>query len=289
MKKSFLLLLLIISLTNHSFKLPITQAQTSTDPITIVFVGASNTEEGYRANVSYVSRLSSFGDPWQDANLVNEGHAGWGMFSYFEKPTMIAEHVIKYEPNYVFIYLGGNDVVTGRGGKLNQSYRYFLETLDQLDVNNTIKQVFMINFNWGLWLLTATDADIADYQKDRQMYVDIANDFDLLLLDFHDTFENHTEYFIEGDGHINDLGHQVIAEQIHLTTADIIAPPISSSLTTVSSSTVSSTTVSQTELTNSTKESLNETNTTDSLYPTPMIHFFAILIVFKFRSRKLTD
>lgn len=283
MIKSFLMLLLFLSLTNLSLELPITQAQPSTDPIIIVFVGASNTEEGYRANVSHVTLLKSFGDPWEDANLINEGHAGWGLFSYYNKPNVINEHIMKHKPNYIFIQLGGNDAATGRRNLLNDSYRYLLDTIYQLDVNNTIRQIFMINFNWGLFFLDFTEVIKEEFFYDRSLYQNISKNYDLFLLDFFNVFENHTEYYINGDGHINDLGQQVIAEQIHLATSDIIAPPVTSSQSTTTSSKISSSTISQNELINSTMGTLIDSNDNVLYYPSVIMNISAISMVIRFR------
>ena len=210
--------------------------------------------------------------------MINEGHAGWGLFSYYNQPNVITEYIMDNKPNYIFIQLGGNDAATGRRQLLNDSYGYLLDTIYQLDVNNTIIQIFMINFNWGLWFLDLTDEEKEEFFYDRSLYQNISKDYDLPLIDFFKVFENHTEYFIEGDGHINDLGQQVIAEQIHLQAAHVISP--STSTTSVSSTPSTASLIPSTDsLTSSTEERSTVSNSNETPFISNMMIISIIGVV----------
>ena len=228
----FVILFLLIPIKSSN-----TSGETNTEPI-IVFVGDSNTAENF-ANESYVIQLKSIGEPWKNASLINEGHDGWGMFSYKDKPDLIEEKIINHQPDYVIIALGGNDFLrfhTSYGFDIN--YRYFLNTLLELDTDKKIKGIFIANIYWGTLDLSETFEN--RYYAFQNVIGNISLEYNLPLMDFFATTVDHPEYYLADNIHLNDLGQHAIAGEVNRVSADPIinmeimniSTPIESSSTT---------------------------------------------------------
>lgn len=201
-------------------------------------MGDSNTAENF-ANESYVIQLKSIGEPWKNASLINEGHDGWGMFSYKDKPDLIEEKIINHQPDYVIIALGGNDFLrfhTSYGFDIN--YRYFLNTLLELDTDKKIKGIFIANIYWGTLDLSETFEN--RYYAFQNVIGNISLEYNLPLMDFFATTVDHPEYYLADNIHLNDLGQHAIAGEVNRVSADPIinmeimniSTPIESSSTT---------------------------------------------------------
>ena len=212
--------------------IPLVEA-TPTHTTEIVFLGDSITVGAGIGGASYVDRLREFGEPWNSEYIylnnfgVNDRQARY----YAENglPSEISD------PTYVIIQLGSNDLLYGDPEIFNSSYRKIIEDLLALNP----QQIYSLQFPWlnltksniRLEYLLATeglegfeehgftDVKIPINQslipKYQSVIRNISQEFGIHSIDLWEITENHTEYYIEDEAHLNYDGALIVAEKIH--------------------------------------------------------------------------
>lgn len=179
-----------------------------------VFVGDSNTASVQWKNGSFVVKLPELGNPWDQLNITNSGHDGWGAFSYFQQPEVIMQNILNYNPDFILVALGGNDFLHFQNAvQFQASYHYLISGLENISASCDITQVYLANIYWGS--LSLPDYEVQRYEDFQQIINNTAAEYNLPLLDFFSVTENHTEYYLKDNIHLNEQGHWAIAEAIN--------------------------------------------------------------------------
>ena len=179
-----------------------------------VFVGDSNTASVQWKNGSYVVKLPELGNPWDQLNITNSGHDGRGAFSYYKQPEIIMQNILDYNPDFILVALGGNDFLHFQNSvQFKTNFHYLISGLENISSTCQITQIYIANIYWGS--LSLPDYEVQRYTDFQQIINNTATEYNIPLLDFFSVTENHTEYYLKDNIHLNEQGHWAIAEAIN--------------------------------------------------------------------------
>ncbi|MDZ7360056.1 MAG: SGNH/GDSL hydrolase family protein [candidate division KSB1 bacterium] len=215
-KIAFMTILLVTCLTLIS-------AQTA-KPVKVIFFGDSITEVGIQPG-GYIDRMRKMlaQKNLTDYQLIGAGVSGNKVYDLYLR---LEEDVLSQKPDWVFIYVGVNDVwhkkSFGTGTDADKFEKFYIAVIRKLQTN-------------GIQVALCTPAVIgektdgkneldADLNKFSQIIRNLAAKYDLPLCDLRRIFmdylaqnnrENKEKGLLTNDGvHLNDAGNQLVAEQM---------------------------------------------------------------------------
>ncbi|MCH8905822.1 MAG: SGNH/GDSL hydrolase family protein [Candidatus Heimdallarchaeota archaeon] len=200
----------------------------------VVFLGDSITVGTGIGGASYVETLrQEFGEPWNSPSIYlnNLGVTGRQARYYSENglPSEISN------PTYVIIQLGTNDLLYGDPEIFNRSYRQVIEDLIALSPH----QIFSLQLPWynltkanrildyllqteGLKFFeelgffdVKSPVDQSVIPKYQTVIRSISQEFGIRSIDLWELTENHPEYYIDDEIHLNHFGALAVAEKIN--------------------------------------------------------------------------
>lgn len=191
--------------------------QPDQDLESILFLGASNSVEEIDSvprNGSYVSFLRQYGSPWDTINLLDGSVSGYGVADYFGNIELVNDTVFESNVEYVVIVLGGNDFLGMFAPTVfEERFSWLIQAILFLDTTNSLKQIFVANIYWAL--VTLNEERTRSFEQYLEIIDQTSKDNDYPLLDFFNVTENQEDYYVDNI-HLNDLGHQAIAQEVDL-------------------------------------------------------------------------
>ncbi|MHA2501541.1 MAG: SGNH/GDSL hydrolase family protein [Candidatus Kariarchaeaceae archaeon] len=186
----------------------------------IVFIGASNTNTIQWANGSYVTKLPEKGLPWSEMTITNAGIDGTGTYTYYNDSEFLKLQAQNYTTDFIFLMLGGNDFLRGTNpGVFQEQIDWILSEIR----NNTQAPIILANLIWSpiqvfdfLFPDEVREAHTAYQQILTNQTVE-----NVFTVDVYNATIDQIDYYADPI-HLNELGHQSVANAIHQQLADTI-------------------------------------------------------------------
>lgn len=199
-------------------------AMQSSKPSKVIFFGDSITELGVQAG-GYITKMRQMLKEKNGANyqLIGAGISGNKVYDLFLR---LEDDVLSQKPDWVFIYVGVNDVwhkkLLGTGTDPDKFEKFYIAIIRKLQAN-------------GIQVALCTPAVIGekndgkneldgDLNKFSQIIRNLAAKYDLPLCDLRRSFvehlaqyngENKEKGILTNDGvHLNETGNQLVAAQM---------------------------------------------------------------------------
>lgn len=199
-------------------------AMQSSKPSKVIFFGDSITELGVQAG-GYITKMRQMLKEKNGANyqLIGAGISGNKVYDLFLR---LEDDVLSQKPDWVFIYVGVNDVwhkkLLGTGTDPDKFEKFYIAIIRKLQAN-------------GIQVALCTPAVIGekndgkneldgDLNKFSQIIRNLAAKYDLPLCDLRQIFvehlgqyngENKEKGILTNDGvHLNEAGNQLVAAQM---------------------------------------------------------------------------
>lgn len=206
-------------------------AMQNAKPVKVIFFGDSITELGIQPG-GYIDRMRQM---LKDKNITNYQLTGAGISGnkVYDLYLRLEDDVLSQKPDWVFIYIGVNDVwhkkLFGTGTDPDKFEKFYAAIIRKLQAND-VQVVLCTPAVIGEKVDGKNELD-ADLNKFSQIIRNVSAKYGLPLCDLRRIFmdylalnnkENKEKGVLTNDGvHLNDAGNQLVAEQM----VKIIAQP----------------------------------------------------------------
>ncbi|MFQ5979621.1 MAG: SGNH/GDSL hydrolase family protein [Candidatus Heimdallarchaeota archaeon] len=227
--RKFILIYLIIMLASIS---PVeVDGQEKGITTEVVFLGDSITEGLGKGDESYVNKLPEFGEPWNSDHILLRNLGVAGRQARYYTQNGLPSNLIDSDFSgltYIVVQLGTNDLnYLNNPDLFDTAYHALLG--DLVSLNPEPQEIFTLQFPWFNFTKDYVDynsffqglnvENISHYESIISQYQaiikNVSLEFGFQSVDLWEITENHRDYYIDDEVHLNALGAQTIAEKIH--------------------------------------------------------------------------